>query len=536
MNPTTGTPVVLLHALPLSSSMWQAQEAALRERGYTVLVPDQRGFGAAPLGDEPPSIDLAADDLARLLDEQGHERAVLVGSSMGGYVALAFLRKYRDRVRGLALLSTRATADSEQAATERRAFASMMLDDGLRDRVVAATTPRLLGATTRQECPGVLAEVTEAVAAAQPAAVAWAQRAIADRTDTTAVLAAAEVPVLVVAGDEDELVTLQEAAELAAVPPLGRLVTIAGAGHLQPLETPQAVTDAVLDLLARVEDPARDADHRAWGHTASTGLGFTSEAIVASHFDACEPYYRAALDKAGIEPGWHVLDAGCGGGTFFPWLTELVGPRGRISAVDLAPENVTLATRRAEELGLGGRVEVTHSDLLALPYADDTFDAVWCSNTTQYLDDASLAVALKELSRVVRPGGLVAIKDLAADLITIRPGDPFLAQDFFRRAAAAGGYAAQLLRSRDLYRYLSEAGLEQVRQETVLMEHHAPMPPVVLEFYGKACASIAGQAAEAGVGAGWEPFADPADPAHPLRSRYGYISEGSVLALGVVPG
>ncbi|MEZ0072044.1 alpha/beta fold hydrolase [Planotetraspora sp. GP83] len=544
MNPLPGTAVVLLHALPLSSWMWAEQAGALRARGYQVLVPDLAGFGAAPPHAAPPSLELLADDLARLLDEHDLEDAVLAGSSMGGYVALAFLRRHRSRVRGLALLGTRAQADTPAAAKARRAFAAMMLDDASRDMVVSESTPRLVGAATRDERPEVLAAVAEQVACASPATVAWAQHAIADRPDSSGELADLDAPVVVVAGEQDELVSREETAALAALPPRGRLVTIPRSGHLQPLETPGAVTEALLDLLAEVAGmsgaggggaAAPGDEHRVWGHTASTGLAFTSDDIVASHFAACAPHYRAALGKVGIQPGWHVLDAGCGSGPFLPWLAELVGEPGRISAIDLAPENAARAADRAQALGLGGRVDVQQADLLALPFADDTFDAVWCSNTTQYLNDADLALALKELGRVVRPGGLVAIKDLAADLVSVRPGDPFLAVDLFRLAGRSGGYPAQLLRARDLHRRLVDAGLEQVWQETVLIEHHAPLSPAALDFYTRACAGMAGQAAALGIGAAWEPFTDPHNADHPLRRPEGYVSEGSVLAVGTVP-
>ncbi|WP_258534978.1 methionine biosynthesis protein MetW [Streptomyces sp. PT12] len=63
-------------------------------------------------------------------------------------------------------------------------------------------------------------------------------------------------------------------------------------------------------------------DHARWGHTASTGLGFTHPDIVEAHFAACADAYRAAFDEAGIEPGWRVLDAGCGSGAFLPWIAE----------------------------------------------------------------------------------------------------------------------------------------------------------------------------------------------------------------------
>jgi ubiquinone/menaquinone biosynthesis C-methylase UbiE len=281
-------------------------------------------------------------------------------------------------------------------------------------------------------------------------------------------------------------------------------------------------------------------DHAAWGHTASTGLGFSTGNVVDAHFAACAGAYRTALDLAGLHRGWHVLDAGCGSGTFLPLLAERVGPQGRLSAVDLAPENAALARRRARrELpgdGSAPPVDVRTGDVLDLPYPDGTFDAVWCANTVQYLDDGELPRALAEFRRVVRPGGVVAVKDLDAALLTLRPGDPFQLTDFFRHAARVPGYAHQLLRTRDLHLWLRRAGLTGVRQETLLIEHYAPLTPAAAHFYGLATASVARQALDSGLPERtWTPLLSPDHPAHPLRSADAYISEGNVVAVGTVP-
>ncbi|MFJ6701100.1 alpha/beta fold hydrolase [Streptomyces sp. NPDC091272] len=243
------TPVVLLHALSLHATMWHAQEHALRAAGHTVLAPDQRGFGGRPLGTAAPSLDVIADDLADTLDRHRAPRAVIVGSSMGGYVAMAFLRRHPERVAGLALLSARATADSPEAAAQRLRFAELVQDDEHRATLVEKTTPLLLGPTTRTENPDVLTRVLADAHDSPPAALAWAQRAIAARADSTDVLRGARVPALVLAGAEDALVSADESAHVAATLPHARLVTVPGAGHLQPLETPDDVTRALLALL-----------------------------------------------------------------------------------------------------------------------------------------------------------------------------------------------------------------------------------------------------------------------------------------------
>jgi pimeloyl-ACP methyl ester carboxylesterase len=257
----SGADVVLLHALGLDGSMWQAQSRALTADGHRVIAPHQRGFGTTPL-DPPaarPSLDVVADDLARLLDARGADHVVLAGVSMGAYVAMAFLRRHRDRVRALALISARALADDEPTRAMREDFAARVVEPGAGPALVAAMTPALVGATTHAVRPGVLAAVRAAVASADAVALAWAQRAIAARQDSLDVLRATNVPAVVIAGAEDGLVPLDHSRATAQALPMGRLLVVPGAGHLPPLETPDEVTSHLVGLIDETDRTAAPA-------------------------------------------------------------------------------------------------------------------------------------------------------------------------------------------------------------------------------------------------------------------------------------
>src|SRR6185437_2199159 len=114
-----------------------------------------------------------------------------------------------------------------------------------------------------------------------------------------------------------------------------------------------------------------DMADQAPRHASSTGQGFTEGAWLDVHFEAARPEYEAQLRAVGIQPGWRVLDAACGSGSFLPWLAELVGPDGQLAALDLAPENVALVERRIAEWGLPYPVEARAGTVLDLPYLDD---------------------------------------------------------------------------------------------------------------------------------------------------------------------
>lgn len=239
-----GVPVVLLHAFPLSSSMWSAQQRDLA-RSCRLITPDQRGFGRTPLGGDPPSLDLVADDVAALLDRLGLDRVVLGGQSMGGYVVMAFLRRHPGRVRAVVLADTKAGADPEPAAARRRWIADEVERAGSATLLLDEVYPKLLGATTTRSRPEVARSVRDQVAAAPPAAVAWAQRAMADRPDSFDTLRALTVPTLVVVGDEDVLSPPADAEAMADAVPDGRLVRLPDAGHLCGLEDPAAFNAAL---------------------------------------------------------------------------------------------------------------------------------------------------------------------------------------------------------------------------------------------------------------------------------------------------
>jgi pimeloyl-ACP methyl ester carboxylesterase len=244
-----GTPLVLLHAFPLDGRMWAPQVEALAGT-YQVIVPDLRGFGAAKdQAVEEASMDLLADDLLRLLDDRELDRVVLGGLSLGGYVALAFMRRHADRVSGLVLLDTKATADADQAREDRLKMADRALAEGT-GFVPEVMLPKLLGETSREHRPEVVEKVAGLIREQSPQAIAGAQRGMAARAATTDLLGSITVPTLVVTGEEDAVTGPEVGRDLAAGIPGARFLLVEEAGHLSNLEQPEIVNEALLDFLA----------------------------------------------------------------------------------------------------------------------------------------------------------------------------------------------------------------------------------------------------------------------------------------------
>jgi pimeloyl-ACP methyl ester carboxylesterase len=252
-----GRAVVLLHAFPCDSRLWSAQAEAITAAGWRVLVPDLPGFGGSSLPHAPPSLDVVADEVIALLEENDTDRCVLGGVSLGGYVAMAMLRRSPEIVAGLILCDTKATADAEPARENRERLARLCLDSP-RDtaRILEqAVLPGLLGETTHAQRPEVVERVRQWLATADAAAVAWYQRAMAGRPDSLGDLRMAALPTLVLFGDEDVLSPQAEQDLMVAANPETQVVVVPSAGHLALVEDPDAVTTAMLDYLARLTDP-----------------------------------------------------------------------------------------------------------------------------------------------------------------------------------------------------------------------------------------------------------------------------------------
>ena len=242
-------PLVLLHAFPVDARMWDGVREPLAAR-TRVVTPDQRGLGRTPLpdSDRVPTLDDAARDVIALLDKLELDKVVLGGCSMGGYVTMAMLRAAPERVGGVVLIDTKADADTEEASDNRLAMAERVERDGV-GWLPDAMLDALLGDTTRSERPEVVARVRELIESQSPAGVAWAQRAMALRWDSTETLRALDVPALVVVGEEDGLTRVEEAHAMVDAVPKATLEVIPSAGHLAPLENPAAVAEAVLGWL-----------------------------------------------------------------------------------------------------------------------------------------------------------------------------------------------------------------------------------------------------------------------------------------------
>ena len=236
-----GTPLMLIHGFPLDHRTWD-ELVPLLEDTFDIILPDLRGFGRSSTIDSFYTIEDFALDLAGLLDHLNIQQAAIAGHSMGGYVALAFARLFPERVRGLALVSSQAVADSEERKQGRYKSAAEVAEHGIAS-VVESMTPKFTNHEQLQ------AFARSSMEQQQPAAYIGALKAMAERTDSTDLLASFKFPVVIVHGDADALIPIDRAREAKAALPQAELVEIVGAGHLSMMEAKEKTAEALKHLI-----------------------------------------------------------------------------------------------------------------------------------------------------------------------------------------------------------------------------------------------------------------------------------------------
>ncbi len=236
----SGLPIVFLHAFPLNRTMWAEQEAALSSQ-FRVITIDLRGHGESDAPLWHYNLDQAADDVRALLDHLSITQALFVGLSMGGYILLAFYRKYADRVKGMVLADTKAPADTPEGKAGRFQMAQIAYKQGP-SAIADIMIPKLLSPATIQSRPEIVQRVRTMIEGNQISGIAGDLMAMAERPDSVPLLKQITCPTQIIVGELDQATPPADAKFMAEQIPHARLAIIPNAAHLANLEQPEAFT------------------------------------------------------------------------------------------------------------------------------------------------------------------------------------------------------------------------------------------------------------------------------------------------------
>lgn|SRR3990167_1112744 len=239
-----GKPLVLIHAFPADQALWTPQLTAL-EKYFRVITLDLWGFGQSePVDGQAVTMTDDADEVKHLLDRLHIKKAIIGGESMGGYVALAFLKKYPNRVRGLILSDTQSIADTDATKAKREATAIDVLAHGT-TQFINGFMPNAL---SKEAQPKKITFLKNILGSQTTTAAASALRGMALREDTSNILSQTLLPILIIFGENDSLISPQQSMNMHTIAKNSKLVSIAHAGHLSSLEQPDAWNQAVVEM------------------------------------------------------------------------------------------------------------------------------------------------------------------------------------------------------------------------------------------------------------------------------------------------
>lgn len=226
--------IIFIHGFPFNKNMWipQLEELPSNVRGIAV---DVRGHGSTTSGHGFFSVDVFARDLLAFIRTLELKNVVLCGVSMGGYIALRAREINPALFSGLILSDTHSFADTDEGKLHRFATIESVLKHGKRSFSIGFVS-KILSSKTIQQKPEVVELIKSSIRRNTETSICSTLLALASRTDTTKSLEDINIPVLIIRGEEDELISLEQVQKMEALIRDVRYVEFPECGHLPNLE------------------------------------------------------------------------------------------------------------------------------------------------------------------------------------------------------------------------------------------------------------------------------------------------------------
>ena len=241
----SGPHVVLIPGLSLDSQIWEPIAARL-EPELTCLMPDNRGAGLSDVPRGPYTVTELAGDLYGLLMILGIESAVVVGHSMGGYVAQQLALDSPELVKALVLVSTSSTGRQDLLGMSKEAARALSRTRGPIEEIARDNVHASVSRSFVAERPELVEDFVAARIARPPRGRGvQGQRAAADAHDVRDRLWELQCPCTVIHGTDDRLIPIERGRELASGIEDARMIELQGVGHLPQLEAPDELAGEI---------------------------------------------------------------------------------------------------------------------------------------------------------------------------------------------------------------------------------------------------------------------------------------------------
>jgi pimeloyl-ACP methyl ester carboxylesterase len=251
----TGRPVILLHGFGEDSRVWEQQVAILQE-DHKLLIPDLPGSGSSELISDM-SIEGMADMVKAVLDNEMEKEegpVDMIGHSMGGYIALAFLEKYPSLLNSLGLFHSTAYADTEEKKAARRKSIAFIKDKGAFEFLKTAI-PNLFSPLSRQNMATEIESFIDQQRSFTAEALVAYYEAMIGRPDRRSLLVNSKIPFLFVMGKYDTAVPFSDSLEQCHLPEIAYIHILRESAHMGMMEETNLANRILKNFLSQVQSP-----------------------------------------------------------------------------------------------------------------------------------------------------------------------------------------------------------------------------------------------------------------------------------------
>ncbi|OYW17353.1 MAG: alpha/beta hydrolase [Sphingobacteriales bacterium 12-47-4] len=247
----TGKTVVLIHGFGEHSDIWDQLIIELKD-SFHLIIPELPGTGKTQLIQDM-SMEGMAETIKAILDQEEIPQAILVGHSMGGYITMAFAEKYPALLKAYCLFHSSAYADTEEKKATRRKGIQFIRDHGAFEFLKTAT-PNLFSPKTRDERPELIDRQIRGLSNFSADSLVSYYEAMIQRPDRREILKISKVPVLFLAGENDNAIPLADVLEQCHLPEISYIDVLNQSGHMGMLEEPDECTEALKNFLTHQMD------------------------------------------------------------------------------------------------------------------------------------------------------------------------------------------------------------------------------------------------------------------------------------------
>ena len=242
-----GLPVVFLHGFCETSDIWAGIQNHLVKK-FRVITIDLPGFGGSPLLDYAFSLEDLAKEIKNFLDSINLDKYVLIGHSLGGYIALAFAKLFEKKLLGLGLFHTSVFVDDSEKKESRNKLMEFIKANGVKT-FIKTFIPSLFYKENVNALKDIVHDLKKSAEQTQPESVIQYARAMRDRNSSDEMLKKFSKPVMFIIGDEDASVPLDKSIQQVVLPRNSHFLRLVETGHMGMFEKPDETTHFIEGFL-----------------------------------------------------------------------------------------------------------------------------------------------------------------------------------------------------------------------------------------------------------------------------------------------